>query len=131
MIVSRGTPTELFDFLSDPSRFAGLGRLESPRLRDRQDRFFMLGDNSPRSKDSRGWGTGRSDVGRDDRPQGLGGPPAVPDRQGVLRLLAARGAVLARDHPVRAGLPVPVPAVCRADEVDSLTVSGQFESLEP
>ena len=28
------------------------------------DRFFMMGDNSPRSKDSRGWGIGRFRVGR-------------------------------------------------------------------
>ncbi len=48
---------ELFDFLSDPSRFAGLGRLEHHDYEVNQDRFFMLGDNSPRSKDSRGWGT--------------------------------------------------------------------------
>jgi signal peptidase I len=50
------TPTELFDFLSDPSRFSGLGRLRSRPYEVGQDRFFMLGDNSPRSKDSRGWG---------------------------------------------------------------------------
>lgn len=50
------TLAELFDFLSDVSRFAALGRV---RYRDYEigpDRFFMLGDNSPRSKDSRGWG---------------------------------------------------------------------------
>ena len=52
------TPTELFDFLSDPSRFPGLANVRSSRIRDRADRFFMMGDNSPRSKDSRGWGTG-------------------------------------------------------------------------
>lgn len=50
-------PTELFDFLSDPSRFAALGRLKSSEYEVGADRFFMLGDNSPRSKDSRGWGT--------------------------------------------------------------------------
>src|SRR5262249_30412640 len=50
------TPTELFDFLSDPSRFSGLGRLRYRDYQVGQDRFFMLGDNSPRSKDSRGWG---------------------------------------------------------------------------
>jgi signal peptidase I len=51
------TPTELFDFLSDPSRFPNLGRVSS--LRDYAvgpNHYFMLGDNSPRSKDSRGWG---------------------------------------------------------------------------
>ena len=50
-------PTELFDFLSDPSQFAGLGRLRHHDYEVGQDRFLMLGDNSPRSKDSRGWGT--------------------------------------------------------------------------
>jgi signal peptidase I len=50
-------PTELFDFLSEPSRFSGLGRLKFHDYLVRPDRFFMLGDNSPRSKDSRGWGT--------------------------------------------------------------------------
>jgi signal peptidase I len=50
-------PTELFDFLSDASRFSGLGRLRYHDYEVRPDRFFMLGDNSPRSKDSRGWGT--------------------------------------------------------------------------
>ncbi len=50
-------PTELFDFLSDPSRFSALGRLRYHDYEVGQDRFFMLGDNSPRSKDSRGWGT--------------------------------------------------------------------------
>jgi signal peptidase I len=51
-------PTELFDFLSDPSRFPGLGRVNQHDYEVGQDRYFMLGDNSPRSKDSRGWGTG-------------------------------------------------------------------------
>jgi signal peptidase I len=50
------TPTELFDFLSDPSRFPALGRLRYRDYEIGQDRFFMMGDNSPRSKDSRGWG---------------------------------------------------------------------------
>ena len=49
-------PTELFDFLSDPARFPGLGRLRFHDYEIGPDRFFMLGDNSPRSKDSRGWG---------------------------------------------------------------------------
>jgi Signal peptidase, peptidase S26 len=50
-------PTELFDFLSDPARFPGLGRVNQHDYEIGQDRYFMLGDNSPRSKDSRGWGT--------------------------------------------------------------------------
>ena len=48
-------PTELFDFLSDPARFPNLARLRSHEYEIGADRFFMLGDNSPRSKDSRGW----------------------------------------------------------------------------
>ena len=48
-------PTELFDFLSDPSRFAGLANVRSSEYEIGPDRFFMMGDNSPRSKDSRGW----------------------------------------------------------------------------
>ena len=66
---------------------------------------MMLGDNSPRSKDSRGWDNrdrydpDYPDVGWDtSQPRELGGPPVVADRQGVLRLLAARQAVRAR-HP--------------------------------
>jgi signal peptidase I len=50
------TPTELFDFLSDPSLFSAMGRI---RFRDYEigpNAYFVLGDNSPRSKDSRGWG---------------------------------------------------------------------------
>jgi signal peptidase I len=48
-------PVELFDFLSDTSRFPSLGRVRSHEYEIGPDRFFMLGDNSPRSKDSRGW----------------------------------------------------------------------------
>jgi signal peptidase I len=50
------TPTELFDFLSDPSRFASLANVRSEEYEIGPDRYFMMGDNSPRSKDSRGWG---------------------------------------------------------------------------
>ena len=50
------TPTELFDFLSDPSRFPNLGRVSSHEYEVGANHYFMLGDNSPRSKDSRGWG---------------------------------------------------------------------------
>ncbi len=52
-----GSPVELFDFLSDPTRFGGLARLKFHDYPVGGDRFFMLGDNSPRSKDSRGWTT--------------------------------------------------------------------------
>jgi len=51
------TPGELFNFLSDPARFPSLAALRSTEYEIGPDRFFMMGDNSPRSKDSRGWGT--------------------------------------------------------------------------
>lgn len=49
------TPVELFDFLADPKRVAALGPLGWGDYPINEDRFMMLGDNSPRSKDSRGW----------------------------------------------------------------------------
>jgi signal peptidase I len=51
------TPAELSDFLSDPSRFPGLANVKPSEYEIGSDRFFMMGDNSPRSKDSRGWST--------------------------------------------------------------------------
>jgi signal peptidase I len=49
------TPADLFDFLSDPSQFANLARVGFQNYELGEDRFLMLGDNSPCSKDSRGW----------------------------------------------------------------------------
>ena len=50
------TPTDLFDFLSDPTQFPNLARAGADsEYKLGEDRFLMLGDNSPRSKDSRGW----------------------------------------------------------------------------
>ncbi len=49
------TPTELFDFLSDPAQFPNLARAGEQFYKLGEDRFLMLGDNSPCSKDSRGW----------------------------------------------------------------------------
>jgi signal peptidase I len=51
------TAVELFDFLADPSRFPSLANVRSREYEIGPDRYFMMGDNSPRSKDSRGWGT--------------------------------------------------------------------------
>ncbi len=51
------TPADLLDFLSDSSRFPSLANVRSSEYEIGPDRFFMMGDNSPRSKDSRGWGT--------------------------------------------------------------------------
>ncbi|MDG3006322.1 signal peptidase I [Paludisphaera mucosa] len=48
-------PSELFDFLADPARFPNLARVRSEEYELGDDRFMMMGDNSPRSKDSRGW----------------------------------------------------------------------------
>ena len=61
------SPTELFDFLSDPSRFPSLAKVRSHEYTIGQDRFFMMGDNSPRSKDSRGWGSDDSAWDTTDR----------------------------------------------------------------
>jgi signal peptidase I len=55
------TPIELFDFLSDSARFPSLAHVGSHDYAVGPDRFFLLGDNSPRSKDSRGWGTADTD----------------------------------------------------------------------
>jgi len=48
-------PVELFDFLSDPARFTALSDLKPSDYPIGPDRFMMMGDNSPRSKDGRGW----------------------------------------------------------------------------
>jgi signal peptidase I len=61
------SPKALFDFLSDPSRFESLANVRSREYDVGPDRFFMLGDNSPRSKDSRGWGMDDSTWGVTDR----------------------------------------------------------------
>ena len=51
-----GRVVAMFDFLSDPAQFAALGEL-TPRnpYVIRPDHFMMMGDNSPRSWDSRKW----------------------------------------------------------------------------
>ena len=49
------TPTQLFDLLAEPSLVAAFYPLGSIEYAIRDDHFLMLGDNSPRSKDSRGW----------------------------------------------------------------------------
>ena len=49
------TPAELFDFLSDPAQFPNLARVGSQEYELGEERFLMLGDNSPCSRDSRGW----------------------------------------------------------------------------
>jgi signal peptidase I len=60
-------PFEMYDLLSDPSRFPELGNLKSKDYPIGPDRYMMLGDNSPRSKDGRGWSTGDRDWDTSDR----------------------------------------------------------------
>ena len=49
---------ELFDRLADPSQFPALGVLEPKDYAIAPGRYMMMGDNSPRSKDGRGWSNG-------------------------------------------------------------------------
>jgi signal peptidase I len=58
----------MFDFLADPAKFAALKDL-APRdsYVIRPDHFMMMGDNSPRSSDSRAWSSLDSDWRKDDR----------------------------------------------------------------
>jgi signal peptidase I len=51
------TAVELFDNLANPSRFSFLANLPPKDYQIGADRFLMLGDNSPMSRDSRGWNT--------------------------------------------------------------------------
>ena len=46
---------ELSEILSDPARFGFLANLKWHDYPIGPDKFMMFGDNSPRSKDSRGW----------------------------------------------------------------------------
>ena len=94
------TPVELFDFLADPVAVCRLAKVRSHEYELGQDRFMMMGDNSPRSKDSRGWDN-RSDSAWDptSNRRVAGRSPRAAHRQGVLRLLAARQAVRARHPP--------------------------------
>ncbi|MBV8230563.1 MAG: signal peptidase I [Planctomycetaceae bacterium] len=50
------SPVELFDHLADPAKLAFLINLPWKDYSIAPDRYMMLGDNSPMSKDSRGWG---------------------------------------------------------------------------
>jgi signal peptidase I len=50
-----GNPAALFDMLANPERVAGFGQLGFADYPIGKDRFMMMGDNSPRSHDSRRW----------------------------------------------------------------------------
>ena len=51
------SPALLLDFLGDPSNFPRFSEVGEQDFNLAKDRFMMLGDNSPQSKDSRGWDT--------------------------------------------------------------------------
>lgn len=61
------TAYDMYDLLSDPARFPELGKLKSKDYPIGADRYMMLGDNSPRSKDGRGWSTHDRDWDPGDR----------------------------------------------------------------
>lgn len=65
------SPVTLLDSLSDPARFAPLGTLQPKDYTIGADRYMMMGDNSPRSKDGRGWST--DDRLDEDHPHGWDG----------------------------------------------------------
>ena len=96
------SPAELFDFLSDPSRFPSLANVRSSEYEIGPDRFFMMGDNSPRSKDSRGWASDDS-AWDSSGSQVLGSSPAASDRQGVFtftgRMACRSGPTFRLNHP--------------------------------
>ncbi len=45
----------MFDVLADPARFPELGKVRTRVFPIRPGHYMMFGDNSPRSKDGRGW----------------------------------------------------------------------------
>jgi signal peptidase I len=51
------TPEELFEVLSNPSGFSNIANVRASEYKIGPEHYFMLGDNSPCSKDSRGWST--------------------------------------------------------------------------
>jgi signal peptidase I len=63
-----GSPIELFDFLSSPSLFGVVGRSRSSDYSIGPNGYLVLGDNSPRSRDGRAWGTRDSSWRHTDRP---------------------------------------------------------------
>lgn len=50
------TPVELIDALADPRRFPAIGSVGYTDYPIQAEAYMMMGDNSPRSSDSRAWG---------------------------------------------------------------------------
>ena len=61
------TPAQLAEFLANPSAVAALGPLNWQDFPITNDHYFMMGDNSPRSKDSRAWSARDRDWDPEDR----------------------------------------------------------------
>ncbi len=63
-----GRVLKMFDFLADPTKFPTL-ETHAPQKAYviRPDHFMMMGDNSPRSSDSRAWSSNDSNWGVEDR----------------------------------------------------------------
>ncbi len=61
------TPVELAELLADPAKVSAFGTLGYNDYSVSKDGFLMLGDNSPRSKDSRAWTDADRDWDSSDR----------------------------------------------------------------
>ena len=57
-IVTRGTPTELFDFLSDPAQFPNLAKVRSHEYEIGPGPVLHAGRQQPVQQGQPGWGTG-------------------------------------------------------------------------
>jgi len=78
----RSDPTifvDSFELLSDPERFDAFGDLKGRDFEVRKGRYMMMGDNSPRSSDSRAWGHRDANGHADERHGGWIKPWALPD----------------------------------------------------
>lgn len=73
------TTVELFDNLANPARFAFLANVPPKDYQIGENRFLMLGDNSPMSRDSRGW---NNDDRRDPSVTDINDPGAGWDTSG-------------------------------------------------
>ncbi len=63
-----GRVIKMFDFLADPAKFSALEvRAQQKAYEIHPGHFMMMGDNSPRSSDSRAWSSNDSNWGVEDR----------------------------------------------------------------